>query len=725
MAYPQLWNVRAQVTPDGKPKWLCKTHNHGLNMIGIDIKSHQTQEVLVPNIALVQGNDAQDTACDRARSLPLPEDVKLPTSPTFAYITFEGSMFTSPINISIRRILREQASKLFRARKVQGKSARMEKSICSEAIKIHNYTNCNISERARSLILSTDTCFPLDLSRILFRMLRAIAGGWTEILHVDTSIKIIATKWAADNNIHIRTCPLCKNAQGTPRHTIMDCSALQPQREHFWDVMDAEILRLSSIEAMTEAADKHWDGKPHPPSFTIAYRTRWPALCAWGWLVSSAELEQRITEGTWDSSSGHVDKETSTDLAYRGVMPRDLGYAIQSQNTVERDTAQMARDEEAVDTEHFATTANPDQTNAELAASATHTVKFARQIEVTTTLVLGLRYLRSEYHTQIQAWGNLMRLSAEAAGIEEHGQIATSPTGDNRSINSARFALKDRFQEWHSSRTGSQATREMRWSIPKVHTINARMQTELRQFNRFAENPIIKELQAYGVPIRFVYGICWGTSRTSWKEAKDSFQHRCTCNMHTAGEDHKCLACRGFINTPRNDQASYGICPWCNIDADVMCAVCNIGIHYMGQCILPSRGAHTDYKPSPGAHPPVCPDCIWLPIKGDTSYNCDRASRHCPAVVAIQMDELASACRLGAGSGAPQYPSRTRVKRLINRYRRRNMHFEDISRDVIRIVANSATASHVQDMISDIWSRSSFRSVISNGGPPHRRQRLR
>ena len=123
--------------------------------------------------------------------------------------------------------------------------------------------------------------------------------------------------------------------------------------------------------------------------------------------------------------------------------------------------------------------------------------------------------------------------------------------------------------------------------------------------------------------------------------------------------------------------------------------------------------------------PPVCPDCIWLSINGETTYNGDRASRHCPSDIAIQMDELASRCQQGAGSGITQYPSRVRIKRLVNRRRSSNRQFDDISREVIRIVAIPATESYVRDMISDIWSRSSFRSTRSNGGPPFRRQRLR
>ena len=102
----------------------------------------------------------------------------------------------------------------------------------------------------------------------------------------------------------------------------------------------------------------------------------------------------------------------------------------------------------------------------------------------------------------------------------------------------------------------------------------------------------------------------------------------------------------------------------------------------------------------------------------------DRASRHCPPDVAIQMGEIASRCLQGAGIGVIQYPSRVRLKRLINSRRNANMPIAEITREVARIVSTPATESYVRAMISDIWLRSAFRSIRSTGEPPFRRQRL-
>ena len=79
----------------------------------------------------------------------------------------------------------------------------------------------------------------IDLSPILFRSFRSIEGGWTEILHVDTSLKGLASTWAeAEALPSNRVCPLCRGGAGTPRHVVMVCHIMQTTREKMRDLVE-------------------------------------------------------------------------------------------------------------------------------------------------------------------------------------------------------------------------------------------------------------------------------------------------------------------------------------------------------------------------------------------------------------------------------------------------------------------------------------------------------
>jgi hypothetical protein len=76
----------------------------------MDIKSHQTEAPFFPTEALVHGNTKVDLWCERARLLPMPDDVKIPSSPCIAFLCYQGRMITASPDTATRRILRDQAT---------------------------------------------------------------------------------------------------------------------------------------------------------------------------------------------------------------------------------------------------------------------------------------------------------------------------------------------------------------------------------------------------------------------------------------------------------------------------------------------------------------------------------------------------------------------------------------------------------------------------------------
>lgn len=95
-AYASLWNLRAPSHPTEEDKQLAKVAINAFGLTGVDIKSHQSGPRRDPTETIAQCNDAQDKWCELARPLPRPADIRIPSSPPFAYLTVEGKMITSP-----------------------------------------------------------------------------------------------------------------------------------------------------------------------------------------------------------------------------------------------------------------------------------------------------------------------------------------------------------------------------------------------------------------------------------------------------------------------------------------------------------------------------------------------------------------------------------------------------------------------------------------------------
>ena len=174
VAHPSLlgaWTWRH--TPTGGTcavKWTLGFHLHGL--VGVDIKSHQRGDPL-PQPVVVQGNAQQDLGCRHAQRQPMPESIRILSGGSFAFISCEGRMITAPVRGTVRKILRDQAARQWKQRRVQGKIARVGPEVHCAALHPRMYTAVPIPVRWQTLALPFDGEV-VDLSGFQFRCLRAV-----------------------------------------------------------------------------------------------------------------------------------------------------------------------------------------------------------------------------------------------------------------------------------------------------------------------------------------------------------------------------------------------------------------------------------------------------------------------------------------------------------------------------------------------------------------------
>ena len=94
----------------------------------------------------------------------------------------------------------------------------------------------------------------MDLSRTLYKAIRAVGGGWTEFLRSDKELELLAHEWAEFRALPShRTCLLCCAGVGTPRHTIMRGSQMADLVDSLrvlWKGLWRLILLTSSLWLM-------------------------------------------------------------------------------------------------------------------------------------------------------------------------------------------------------------------------------------------------------------------------------------------------------------------------------------------------------------------------------------------------------------------------------------------------------------------------------------------
>ena len=105
---PEKWEVRIPFEPDSKPKWMSNILFDQFGLIGVDVKSHQTNSSY-PYPVITEGNDAQDTYCNCTNVRHLPADILLPSGGPLAFLCKDARMVTAIPNKFTRNLLRRQS----------------------------------------------------------------------------------------------------------------------------------------------------------------------------------------------------------------------------------------------------------------------------------------------------------------------------------------------------------------------------------------------------------------------------------------------------------------------------------------------------------------------------------------------------------------------------------------------------------------------------------------
>ena len=110
-AYPALWNVSRTVSGDesARCRWLCRLAWSRDGLVGGDVKSHQ-ESTVCPFPVVVQGNEAQDAACNLRRRSPRPPDILMPSGGYFANLVIDGRLVTKSPKNAVRALLRAQCA---------------------------------------------------------------------------------------------------------------------------------------------------------------------------------------------------------------------------------------------------------------------------------------------------------------------------------------------------------------------------------------------------------------------------------------------------------------------------------------------------------------------------------------------------------------------------------------------------------------------------------------
>ena len=398
-------------------------------MVGINISSHQGPDTRTIPV-LVEGNARQD-ACTQARSCALPEDVWWPSGGLAFQLSYQGRAVTQPARKFIRDRLRQEALSKWRLRTVQGKCSSTP-DIFTPGLDIRLFTTNCVTAEWRAWTLENDTPHT-DISPFAYRCIRAIGGSWTERLHADPALKRLGQSWAQLSGHPIRTCPLCRLRPGTPRHVIMACPAMEPLVNQLRDDLERALGRVVACPELIQAANRSSLTRKVAAEDTAQ---RWPILSAWKWFVPlSTEIEDF---GHDDESSSRTvtSSELGHDLAYRGIMPRELGRFLRrhGQSNCTRLPEKDAPDEQ------FGSFLDMQGAADELVATAERCVRaVGAAIGVLRLLMLGLRCIRAEYLKRLDAWASAMTASLSEATAQ------VLPAGP---LNPRPPAAPDRARTW-------------------------------------------------------------------------------------------------------------------------------------------------------------------------------------------------------------------------------------------------------------------------------------
>ena len=409
--HPSHWNRSLPV--DGKMRRMSSISFNTFGLVGVDIKSHQVNSE-IPFASLVAGNEAQDSGCADVIHQPAPVNLCFPTGGMFCFLSYKGSMVVDPRRVVIRNARRAQAQAQWSQRQVQGKVASFPQQVFGACLNAAWYTACVPLPTWRCWCLPTGAA-AVDLSRVLYRSVRAIGGGWTEQLHVDPALASLAEQWRVQCGLSsIRSCPLCQTGPGTPRHVVMVYPSMRPLVDMLRDCLEQEFARLVPASVLLERAGT-WrttlesQGRPLGRSDPVDAR-RWPILTAWRFLVPMPDREPVLSADVNGSSKAAVAAETASDLGYRAILPFALGQAVC------RLAASTTTN--SFEGERFAVVHNPGDVQQEAVQETARKNQMAPAITVTTLLLLGLLRVRIEYAKRTSFWRACASLFFEETPVD-------------------------------------------------------------------------------------------------------------------------------------------------------------------------------------------------------------------------------------------------------------------------------------------------------------------
>ena len=648
---PSAWNIQLPGDADSRSKWYSRIAFSRFGLVGVDIKSHQTHTAL-PHPVLAQGNQQQDEGCAVARTLPRPSDIRKPAGG----LVCQSHSVTSPVRDFLRKAMRKEALTKWASKPVQGLIAHVGQELFKPCLNPELYRHCHIPAPWKRWALAQDDKH-VDLAPMFFRCTRSIGGSWTERLHSDADLQTLAQRWILYRGLDsVRTCPLCGRGPCTPRHVFMSCEHMRPLVDALRDSVETALTASQPSDSLIAAA-AGWRSRsanllPGVPSLEDA--ARWPVLSAWRWMVAIPEREAFLTEEPRGSSRDSSRRAKGHDLAYRGVIPLALGKALCSLHHSEDADHLLPPDT-------FATLRQPGLAADEVAASRSRASRIQPALMVNSLLLLGLRFVRSEFQQRLDAWITLARTLLDNM----------HPAGDPQMVPFMPGVPQPApgLQAWLRSPEALGLITELRWLVPTQDIVVNRIRA-VNPGLRLGGEAIIAAVRASGVPILLHRIPSWGGVFPEWHTVKAALQVTCTCVRHALPAPVSCCwQCGGAILLPGPPRP----CRWCHHEGgDLACSGCGRRLHKRGQCRAWNRGASKHYLPGPVEPHALCPDCMWVWLQA--WMDCPR--RHRTAVapdLTHHMASLAAACVCGAGSqNARSAPSLTlrRVRKWILRHLR-------------------------------------------------------
>ena len=561
----------------------------------MDIKSHQ-EHSNIPHPVITRGNEQQDEGCGLARSQMRPPDVWYPTGGFFAFMVTEGKAIGSTIRKVVRAQLRTQASEQWKQRKVQGHVVNQAHEVFGPTLDMKLFTQVPVPTSCKHWMLHTDHSDGVDLSRFLYRCVRAVGGSWTESLKSDTELARLALQWAEANHLEsMRTCPLCCVSAGTPRHTVMTCAGTRHPTNLLRTDMEALLGQLTDQEQLLQDASV-WrrtcrqQGRAHLiPEPSVQDSSTWPILAAWRWLVTLPGREAQLSQDVGGHSSAAVIQERGWDLGHRAVLPAGLGHSL----------SRLLPERVPNDTEEFAVWRHTEQTTREAELQQRRHDRIRPAVKCVSLLLLGIRRIRVEYARRIHAWKQL-QLTMEQLRIPEVLQVPPD-VEDGR--------LPSILDAWFATPRGLTTARELRWLVPSLSVLAARIKAEVPAC-RLSSHSIRVCAASHRIPIAVHGQPNWVDKWPSFPEMQISLRSPCTCLSAPPVSISCCWTCGGVQLPPA---APPRMCPFCRrTNGGNQCRNCGCSIHFMGQCIW-NRGANRCYQEGALDAISLCPDCwgVW------------------------------------------------------------------------------------------------------------------